>query len=83
MSIIDHYDDWLISFDFDRSEYPPLPAFVAFQILVKIQNTNVSWCIIDEGASTYVMSASVWKQLKSPELAPSMITLQAWDGHAS
>ena len=29
------------------------------------------------------MSALVWKQLGSPELAPSMITLQAWDGHAS
>ena len=29
------------------------------------------------------MSASVWKQLGSPELAPSTITLRAWDGHAS
>ena len=29
------------------------------------------------------MFASVWKQLRSPELAPSTITLCAWDGHAS
>ena len=29
------------------------------------------------------MSASVWNQLGSPELAPSTITLRAWDGHAS
>ena len=29
------------------------------------------------------MSASVWKQLGSPDLAPSTITLRAWDGHAS
>ena len=29
------------------------------------------------------MSASVWKQLGFPELAPSTITLRAWDGHAS
>ena len=29
------------------------------------------------------MSASVWKQLGSPELAPSTITLQVWYGHAS
>ena len=29
------------------------------------------------------MSALVWKQLGSPELAPSTITLQAWDGHVS
>ena len=30
-----------------------------------------------------MISASVWKQLGSPELAPSIITLRAWDGHAS
>ena len=30
-----------------------------------------------------MMSASVWKQLKSPELSPSTIILRAWDGHSS
>ena len=29
------------------------------------------------------MSASVWKQLGSPEFSPSTIALRAWDGHAS
>ena len=83
MGAVDPADDQMIVFDASQSDHPPLPASVAFQIPVKIQNANVSRCIIDEEASTCVMSASVWKQLGSPELAPSTITLRAWDGHAS
>ena len=83
MGVVYPVDDQLIFFDAHQLEHPPLPPSVAFQIPVKIRNANVSQCIIDEGASTCVMSASVWKQLGSPELAPSMITLQTWDGHAS
>lgn len=83
MGTVDPADDQMIVFDAHQSEHPPLPASVAFQIPVKIRNANVSRCIIDEGASTCVMSASVWKQLGSPELAPSTITLRAWDDHAS
>ena len=83
MGTVDPANDQMIVFDAHQSEHPPLPASVAFQILVKIWNANVSRCIIDEGASTCVMSTLVWKQLGSPELAPSMITLRAWDGHAS
>ena len=83
MDAIDPADDQLIVFDARQSDHPPLPPSVAFQIPVKIQNANVSRCIIDEGASTCVMSASVWRQLGSHELAPSTITLRAWDGHAS
>ena len=75
MDDVDPSDDCLIIFDVDRSEHLPLPSSVAFQIPVKIWNANVSRCIIDKGASTYVMSASVWKQLRSLELAPSTITL--------
>ena len=80
---MDPSDDHLIVFDVDWLEHSPLPDFVAFQIPVKIRNSNISCCIINEGASTCVMSTSVWKQLGSPELAPSTITLRAWDGHAS
>ena len=83
MGAVDPADDQMIVFDATQSDHPPLPPSVAFQIPVKIRNANVSQCIIDEGASTCVMSASVWKQLGSPELAPSMITLRAWDVHAS
>ena len=62
---------------------PPPLASVAFQIPVKIWNANASHCIIHEGASTFVMSASIWKKLGSPKLDPSTITLRAWDGHSS
>ena len=82
MGAVDPADDQIIVFDAAQSDHPPLPPSVAFQI-PKIRNANVSRCIIDEGESTCVMSTSVWKQLGSPELAPSMITLPAWDGHAS
>ena len=83
MGVVDLADDQMIFFYTTQLDHPPLPPSIAFQIPVKIRNANVSRCIIDEGASTCVMSASVWKQLGSPELAPSMITLRAWDGHAS
>ena len=48
------------------------PASIAFQIPSKIRNTNIYHCIIDEGTSTCVMFALVWKQLGSLELAPSV-----------
>ena len=83
MGAVDPADDQMIVFDAHQSEHPHLPTSVAFQIPVKIWNANVSRCIIDEGASTCVMSTLVWKQIGSPELDPSTITLRAWDGHAS
>ena len=83
MGAVDLADDQLIVFNACQSSHPPLPASVSFQIPVKIRNANISQCIIDEGESTCVMAALVWQQLESPELAPSTITLRAWDGHAS
>ena len=61
MGAVDPANDQMIVFDAHQSEHPPLPTSVAFQIPVKTRNDNVSRCIIDEGASTYVMSTSVWK----------------------
>ena len=75
MGAVDRANDQFNFFDAHQLEPPPLLASIAFQILVKIQITHVSRCIIDEGASTCVMSTSVWKQLGSPKLAPSTITL--------
>jgi hypothetical protein len=40
-------------------------------------------CIIYEGASTCIISKSVWKKLVSPDLIPSTITLRAYDGRPS
>jgi hypothetical protein len=64
LGVVDPTDTRLITFDLD-SEEPRLPALVAFQIPVKIQNITVHWCIIDEGASTCIISKNVWQKLGS------------------
>jgi hypothetical protein len=82
MGAVDPADTRLITFDLDNCE-PRLPAAVAIQIPVKIRNITVHRCIIDEGASTCIMSKSVWQKLGSPELLPSAITLRAYDGRSA
>jgi hypothetical protein len=79
---VDPADTRLITFDLDSFE-PRLPTLVAIQIPVKIQNITIHRCIIDEGASTCIMSKTVWQKLSSPELIPSAITLRAYDGRPS
>jgi hypothetical protein len=82
LGAVDPADTRLITFDLDNSE-PRLPAAVAIQVPVKIRNITVHRCIIDEGASTCIMSKTVWQKLGSPELTPSAITLRAYDGRPS
>jgi hypothetical protein len=79
LGAVDPVDTRLITFDLDSCE-PRLPTVVAIQIPVKIRNITIHRCIIDEGASTCIMSKIVWKKLGSPELIPSTITLRAYDG---
>jgi hypothetical protein len=79
LGAVDPADTRLITFDIDNEE-PHLPALITFQIPVKIRNIKVHWCIIDEGASTCIMSKTVWHKLGSPELIPSTITLRTYDG---
>jgi hypothetical protein len=75
---VDPADTQLITFDLD-SEEPCLLGLVSFQIPFKIWNIIVHCCIIDEGASTCIMSKLVWKNLDYPELVPSSITLRDYD----
>jgi hypothetical protein len=82
LGAFDPADTRLITFDLDRGE-PCLPTLVAFQILVKFWNITVHRCIIDEGASTCIMSKVVWHKLNSTEIVPSAITLRAYDGRPS
>jgi hypothetical protein len=79
---VDPANTQLITFDLDNGE-PHLPALVSFQILVKIWNIMVHRCIIDEGASTCIMSKFIWKKLGSPNLVPSVVTLRAYDRRPS
>jgi hypothetical protein len=78
LGVVDTVDTQLITFDSDNGE-PCLPTQVSFQMLVKIWNTIVYQCIINEGASTCIMFKHVWEKIGSPELVPSTITLRAYD----
>ena len=69
-----------MDFDLDKAT-PRLPSMVAFQIPVSVQNIIIHQCVIDEGASTCIMSKNVWQNLGAPELKPSIITLRAYDSH--
>jgi hypothetical protein len=59
---------------------PHLPYHVAFQIHVESMNITIKRTVIDEGASTSVMSLSCWKSIGSPPLSQSMTMLTAFDG---
>ena len=57
-----------------------LPHKLAFQVITKVVGKKVFQMILDEGASTSVLSLSCWKALGSPELVTSPMTLKAFDG---
>lgn len=76
---IDLMDSNLVAFD-HKGYDPELPAQLAFLIQVKALNKTVHRTIIDEGASTCIMSMSFWKNLGSPPLSRSSTMLKAFDG---
>ena len=53
---------------------------LAFQINTSICGKNIHRTILDEGASTYIMSLSCWRAIGSPEVRQSPTTLKAFDG---
>jgi hypothetical protein len=53
---------------------------IAFQVDVVVHNQQIHRTILDEGASTCVMSLACWKGLKSPTLNKSPTMLCAFDG---
>jgi hypothetical protein len=64
---------------------PRLPYHVAFQIVVayttKNFTCNIFCMVVDEGASTCVMSLACWKAIGQPVLSPSPTLPTAFDGH--
>ena len=76
----DPFDSKLITFD-TKNGQPQIPSTISFQIPVSIWNLVVHRCIVDEGASTCVMSTLVWQKLRSPILQSSSTTLRAYDDH--
>ena len=80
LGVVNPSSSKLITFDMDNGE-PRIPSIIAFQIPVSTRNLVVHRCIVDEGASTCVMSTLVWQKLGSLILQPSSTTLRAYDGH--
>jgi hypothetical protein len=76
---IDPTDTNLIVFDLD-DHIPKLPPQLAFQIQVVVSDKNICQTVIDEGASTCVMSFACWKAIGSPPLNESQNTLKAFNG---
>jgi hypothetical protein len=76
---IDPTDMNLIVFDLE-DHIPRLPPQLAFQIQVVVSDKNICRTVIDEGASTCVMSLACWKAIGSPPLNESKNTLKAFNG---
>jgi hypothetical protein len=76
---IDPIDMNLIVFNLD-DHIPRLPPQLAFQIQVVVSDKSICRIVIDEGASTCVMSFSCWKSIGSPPLNESQNTLRAFNG---
>jgi hypothetical protein len=71
----------------DMTELKPrLPYHVVFQIVVahptKIFTRNIFRMVVDEGASTCVMSLACWKAIGQLSLSPSPTLLIAFNGHS-
>ena len=80
-SIRSHRPDNTNLIHFNVENYKPrLPHKLAFQIITKVVGKKFFRMILDEGASTSVLSLSCWKALGSPELVTSPTTLKAFDG---
>jgi hypothetical protein len=66
---------------FDLEYYiPRLPPQLSFQIQVVVQNKNICRTVINQGASTCVMSVICWKAIGSPTLTESHNKLKAFNG---
>jgi hypothetical protein len=76
---IDPTDTNLIIFDLE-DHIPRLPPQLAFQIQVIVSDKNICRTIIDEGASTCVMSITYWKAIGSPPLTESHNMIKSFNG---
>ena len=80
IGVIDPNDSNLVVFN-HTSYVPQLPVELTFSIQVNVLNHLVHCTIIDEGASTCIMSLNCWNSLGSPHLSQSSMMLKAFDGH--
>lgn len=71
----------LITFDTEHSA-PRLSHQLDFQIQVMVMQKLIHRMVVDEGATTSVMSISCWKALDSPPITPSPTILTMFDGRS-
>ena len=76
---MDPKDSNLITFNMDYFER--ISHHLAFQIQVFVSGHTIHPTVLDEGASTCVMSFPCWRALGSPALIPSQTTLKVFDGN--
>jgi hypothetical protein len=76
---IDPTDTNLIIFNLE-DHIPWLPPQLAFQIQVIVSDKKICRTVIDEGASTCVMSITYWKSIVSPPLTESHNMLKSFNG---
>ena len=68
---------------FDMTNFKKrLPHHMDFHIKSSYQKCNIFRTVVDEGASTCVMSLTCWKTIGSPKAVPSTTLLTAYDGHS-
>lgn len=60
---------------------PPLSHQLAFQVQIFSKGKGIHITVINEGASTYIMSASCWLALGSSTLSLLLNSLKAFGGH--
>ena len=73
------YTSGLITFNVENV-IPRLSHQLVFQISIGVKVKKVHRTMIDEGASTCIMSLSCWRDIDSPKLDQSPTTLKAFDG---
>ena len=71
-------DTNLIHFNLENLK-PRLPHQLAFQIVTRVVGKKVFSTVLDEGASTSILSLSCWKSIGSPKLVKYLTTLKAFD----
>jgi len=79
IGFIDPAYENVLGFELDL-HVPRLPQQLAFQIQVVVVEKTIFRTVIDEGASTCIMSISCWRAIGSPPLTESPNTLKAFDG---
>ena len=81
LGAVDPKNSLMIMFDMTNFK-KRLPHHMAFHIKSSYRKCNIFWTVVDEGASTCVMSLACWKGIGSPAVVPSATLLTVFDGHS-